>query len=89
MVYLYLNYVHIESYFLLELKDRAEEANRIIYHLFGMCLERGAFKTEWGASPRAQGTVLLLQEISQIRAEEISLHAPETDVRATVKAEGL
>ena len=64
------------------MKDKAEEANRIINQLFGMCLERDAFKTEWGASPRAQGTVKLLQEISQIRAEVISLHTPETDVRA-------
>ena len=54
-------------------------------HHIGMCLERGAFKTEWGASPRAQGTVKLLWEISQIRAVVISLHAPETDVRATGK----
>ena len=53
-----------------------------------MCLERGAFKTEWGASPRAQGTVKLLWEISQIRAVVISLHAPETDVRARVENGG-
>ena len=49
-----------------------------------MRLERDAFKTEWGASPRAQGTVKLLREISQIRAVVISLHAPETDVPARV-----
>lgn len=47
-----------------------------------MRLERDSFKTEWGASPRAQGTVMLLREISQTRAVMNSQHTPEADVRA-------
>ena len=53
-----------------------------------MRLERGALKTEWGASPRAQGTVKLLREISQTRAVMNSLHTPEAVVRVRERYKG-
>lgn len=54
-----------------------------------MRLERDSFKTEWGASPRAQGTVMLLWEISQTRAVMNSQHTPEADVRARERLQGV
>ena len=62
--------------------------NDISIHHNGMRLERDSFKTEWGASPRAQGTVMLLREISQTRAVMNSQHTPEADVRAREGLQG-